>query len=205
MVKDDKHNTKKLIDDEKKEIELFKEKINYDALCEQVADDRNKDLEEYKKLRQENGKNNTKIVTSEMILLSRFDPGQKFEHINRFDEEDLLKLKYCTNDLNHNEWSKTIKRNHRDIINELDWYGDKDENLYKFINNSLGDMTPAELKKLFAKEKNYTKKDRQKIYDISIDITRRIIPEFKKYFQEKKIEIEVLLQAHTITQFCPCF
>lgn len=37
----------------KKEIELFKEKINYDALCEQVADDRNKDLEEYKKLRQE--------------------------------------------------------------------------------------------------------------------------------------------------------
>lgn len=43
--------------------------------------------------RKENGRNNTQITTSESILLSRFDPGQKFTHNNRIDDNPL-KLKY---------------------------------------------------------------------------------------------------------------
>ena len=44
-------------------------------------------------IRKENGKNNTQLTTSESILLSRFDPGQQFDHINRIDNNSL-KFKY---------------------------------------------------------------------------------------------------------------
>lgn len=46
-----------------------------------------------KESREENGKNNKKITTAEMVLLSRFDPGQKFDHINMI-EENTLKAAY---------------------------------------------------------------------------------------------------------------
>ena len=44
-------------------------------------------------VRDENGKNNTQIKTSESILLSRFDPGHA-KHDNRYIEENPLKLAY---------------------------------------------------------------------------------------------------------------
>lgn len=55
--------------------------------------------------------------------------------------EHLLKLKYCTNNRNHNKWIGTIKRCRRDTMNEVGWKSkkNKDTNLCKFIINNLQD------------------------------------------------------------------
>ncbi len=55
-----------------------------------------------------------------------------------------------------------------------------------------------ELKKLFKKGKGYTLKDREKIIEIQRDIIRRIIPAYRRYVEEGKIEITTSPYYHPI-------
>ena len=55
-----------------------------------------------------------------------------------------------------------------------------------------------ELDELFLKEKNYTFEDRKKIYDIQLDIIKRILKEYKIYQDENKIEISISPCYHPI-------
>ena len=55
-----------------------------------------------------------------------------------------------------------------------------------------------ELKKLIQKGKNYTLDDRIKIIDIQRDIIREIIPAYKKYMEDGKIEITTSPYYHPI-------
>ena len=55
-----------------------------------------------------------------------------------------------------------------------------------------------ELKKLYKKGKNYTDEDRIKIIDIQRDIMRKIIPTYKKYWQDERIEISTSPYFHPI-------
>lgn len=55
-----------------------------------------------------------------------------------------------------------------------------------------------ELKKLFKKGKNYTLKDRITIIDIQRDIIKNIIPAYKKYLHQGKIEITTSPYYHPI-------
>lgn len=55
-----------------------------------------------------------------------------------------------------------------------------------------------ELKALYKKGSGYTLEDRIKIIEIQRDIIRRIIPTFKKYLQDKKIEITTSPHYHPI-------
>ncbi|MBQ8635217.1 hypothetical protein IJ425_03595 [bacterium] len=55
-----------------------------------------------------------------------------------------------------------------------------------------------ELEYLFEKEKNYTLKDRTKIFEIQLDIIKRILIEYKKYQDENKIEILTSPYYHPI-------
>lgn len=55
-----------------------------------------------------------------------------------------------------------------------------------------------ELKKLIKKGKNYTLKDRIKIIDIHRDIIRQIIPAYKKYLENGRIEITTSPYYHPI-------
>lgn len=55
-----------------------------------------------------------------------------------------------------------------------------------------------ELKKLIKKKKGYTLADRQKIIEIQRDIIRKIIPAYKKYLAEGKIEITTSPYYHPI-------
>ena len=55
-----------------------------------------------------------------------------------------------------------------------------------------------QLKKLFKKGKGYTLKDREKIIEIQRDIIRRIIPAYRRYVEEGKIEITTSPYYHPI-------
>ena len=55
-----------------------------------------------------------------------------------------------------------------------------------------------ELINLFNKEKNYTLEDRNKIYEIQLDIIKRILVEYKNYQKENKIEISTSPYYHPI-------
>lgn len=55
-----------------------------------------------------------------------------------------------------------------------------------------------ELKKLFKKGKDYTLKDREKIIEIQREIIRRIIPSYRRYVEEGKIEITTSPYYHPI-------
>ena len=55
-----------------------------------------------------------------------------------------------------------------------------------------------ELNELFKKEKNYTYDDRCKIYEIQLDIIKRILSEYKKYQDENKIEVLMSPYYHPI-------
>ena len=55
-----------------------------------------------------------------------------------------------------------------------------------------------ELKNLYEKEKNYTFEDRLKIYEIQLDIIKRILKEYKKYQLENKIEVSISPYYHPI-------
>lgn len=58
--------------------------------------------------------------------------------------------------------------------------------------------THPELVELSAKEKNYTYEDRLKIYEIQFDIIKKIIPTYKKFQDEGKIEISTSPFYHPI-------
>jgi alpha-amylase/alpha-mannosidase (GH57 family) len=55
-----------------------------------------------------------------------------------------------------------------------------------------------ELKKLYEKETRYTLDDRKQIIDIQRDIIKKIIPTYKKFFDEGKIEISTSPYYHPI-------
>ena len=55
-----------------------------------------------------------------------------------------------------------------------------------------------ELRKLLKKEKNYTLDDRKKIIEIQRDIIRKIIPTYRKYLNEGRIEITTSPYYHPI-------
>lgn len=55
-----------------------------------------------------------------------------------------------------------------------------------------------ELDELFKKEKNYTKQDRLKIYEIQLDIIKRILSEYKNYQDDKKIEVSISPYYHPV-------
>jgi len=55
-----------------------------------------------------------------------------------------------------------------------------------------------ELDNLFKKEKNYTIEERKKIYDIQLDIIKRILVEYKKYQNNGRIEISISPYYHPI-------
>lgn len=55
-----------------------------------------------------------------------------------------------------------------------------------------------ELRKLFKKGKRYTLKDRQKIIELQREIIRRIIPEYRKYVAEGKVEVTTSPYYHPI-------
>ena len=55
-----------------------------------------------------------------------------------------------------------------------------------------------ELRKLFKKKKGYTLEDREKIIEIQRDIIRKIIPTYRKYVEEKKIEVTTSPYYHPI-------
>ncbi len=55
-----------------------------------------------------------------------------------------------------------------------------------------------ELKNLFEKQKNYTLKDRKKIYEIQLDIIKRILKEYKNYQNENKIEVSTSPYYHPV-------
>lgn len=54
------------------------------------------------------------------------------------------------------------------------------------------------LKTLFDKEKKYTLEDRKEIYNIQLDIIKRILVEYKKYQDENKIEVSISPYYHPI-------
>ena len=56
----------------------------------------------------------------------------------------------------------------------------------------------VELRKLFKKKKGYTLEDRYRIIDIQRDIIRKIIPAYRKYVQEGKIEVTTSPYYHPI-------
>lgn len=55
-----------------------------------------------------------------------------------------------------------------------------------------------ELKKLYKKGKNYTDEDRVKIIDIQRDIMKKIIPAYKKYWNDGRIEVTTSPYFHPI-------
>ncbi len=55
-----------------------------------------------------------------------------------------------------------------------------------------------ELNYLFEKEKNYTLEDRKKIYEIQLDIIKRILSEYKEYQDNNKIEVSTSPFYHPI-------
>lgn len=55
-----------------------------------------------------------------------------------------------------------------------------------------------ELTYFFAKEKNYTLEDRKKVYEIQLDIIKRILVEYKNYQDEGKIEVSISPFYHPI-------
>ena len=54
------------------------------------------------------------------------------------------------------------------------------------------------LKELFEKQKNYTLADRKKIYEIQLDIMRRILKEYKQYQDQNKIEVSASPYFHPV-------
>ena len=55
-----------------------------------------------------------------------------------------------------------------------------------------------ELKYLLGKERNYTFGDRKNIYEIQLDIIKRILVEYKKYQDENKVEVSTSPYYHPI-------
>ncbi len=55
-----------------------------------------------------------------------------------------------------------------------------------------------ELRKLLKKGKNYTLKDRQKIIELQREIIRKIIPAYRKYVEEGKVEVTTSPYYHPI-------
>lgn len=55
-----------------------------------------------------------------------------------------------------------------------------------------------ELEKLIKKEKNYTLEDRKKIYEIQLDIMKRILKEYKIYQDDNRIEISTSPYYHPL-------
>ncbi len=54
------------------------------------------------------------------------------------------------------------------------------------------------LKELYSKEENYTLEDRKNIYEIQLDIIKRILTEYKKYQDENKIEVSISPYYHPV-------
>lgn len=55
-----------------------------------------------------------------------------------------------------------------------------------------------DLEDLFKKEKNYTIKDRRRIYEIQLDIIKRILSEYKKYQNKGRVEVSISPYYHPI-------
>lgn len=119
------------------------------------------------------------------IIDNYFDANYTNMVLPRKHYEKLYKKKFLKEEIDTSIYSN---QDYADIITNF--------NLC-WINKEFEADYP-ELKKLFAKEKNYSKKERQRVYEISTDIIKRIIPEFRKYFQEKKIEISTSPYYHPI-------
>ena len=121
----------------------------------------------------------------EFILNNFFDSNYRtmiypYEEYNRLFQKRQTMAEADINAFSDEEYSDLM------ALFNLAWFDPSYKNEY------------IELKKLFKKGKGYTLKDREKIIEIQRDIIRRIIPAYRRYVEEGKIEITTSPYYHPI-------
>lgn len=121
----------------------------------------------------------------EFILNNFFDANYQ-TMILPYEEYDRLYQKRQT--LSENDTDAFTDEEYSDLMAlfNLVWFDPVYKNEY------------IELRKLFKKKKGYTLEDREKIIEIQRDIIRKIIPTYRKYVEEKKIEVTTSPYYHPI-------
>lgn len=130
------------------------------------------------------------------------------EELKPEDKEFILNnffdANYNTMIYTHPEYNKLYQKrqSYRDDANTEDFTDQEYSDLMAWFNLTWFDPTYAKeypkLKKLLKKGKNYTYQDRLDIIELQRDIIRRIIPLYKKYVSEGKIEITTSPYYHPI-------
>ncbi len=119
------------------------------------------------------------------ILQYFFDVNYSTMILKREYYSELYNKRYSKEDISINDFSE---QEYFDIVANytLCWI---DEKFYSFY---------PELEALSLKQKNYTFEDRLKIHEIQTDIIKQIIPAYKKYQDDNKIEISTSPFYHPI-------
>lgn len=120
------------------------------------------------------------------FIINNFFDANFHSMILPSDEYNRLYQKYQLNQ--ENDINKFSNQEYSDLMAlfNLAWFDPIYKNMY------------PELKKLIKKGKGYTTEDRIKIIDIQRDIIRKIIPTYKKFSDEGKIEITTSPYYHPI-------
>ncbi len=129
------------------------------------------------------------------------------EEIERSEKEYILNnffnSKYETMVYNYPTYRKLFKKRFSSNIVNVDDYSDQEfSDLMALFNLSWIDPTHyeryPEVKKLVKKGHNYTQKDRIKIIEIHKSIIKEIIPTYKKYIEQGRIELTTSPYYHPI-------
>ena len=84
------------------------------------------------------GKPFNEAFNEEIYLENRQDEDKSYSHLCRMMEH-LLKLKYCTNDRNHNLWINSVETHKSDVVDIIKWKSKKNKktNYVKYLNTEL--------------------------------------------------------------------
>lgn len=125
------------------------------------------------------------VEDKEFILNNFFDANYKTMIYPYPAYNKLFRKRQSVSDVNVEEFSNQEFSDLMALFN-LVWF-----------DPSYAEVYP-ELKRLFKKGKNYTQEDREIIIEIQRDIIRKIIPTYKKYIEEGRLEVTTSPYFHPI-------
>lgn len=129
------------------------------------------------------------------------------EELSNDDKQFILNYFFDANYANliahHTYYSDLYhKRYHREDVNIDDFTDNEYSDIMMWFNlvwfDPVWRISYPDLDSLFVKERNYTLKDRQLVIEIQRRIIKQIIPAFKKYQEEGRIEITTSPYYHPI-------
>lgn len=127
--------------------------------------------------------------------------------LNKDDKEFIINnffdANYQSMILPHNEYNRLFQKYQSNPENDINMFSDHEySDLMALFNLVWFDPVHKndypELKKLLKKEKDYSLDDRKQIIEIQRDIIRKIIPAYRKFLNEGRIEITTSPYYHPI-------